>query len=263
MKSLEEFSTQSIYLQRSQAQASPSGQAVLAKLSGILDVFQANDKPYARATAPGRIPEAAQAIKHIRDLEVFTGEAAEGGMLDAEPSDPTEDSDRLLTSNPVDEHLTEMLPLPDYNETPRQLILTRREGWIIESLIGVSPPDKRYNDDEVDSDPQGEIPLTGSVIRPSDGLSPNPRHLFRRLASLREDATEIKESYGRALALPTRQDHDNCKELLIKLGVPVITAMIPYEAEGLASSLAKKGLVDFVGTEDSDVLAYEVGLLRT
>jgi hypothetical protein len=42
------------------------------------------------------------------------------------------------------------------------------------------------------------------------------------------------------------------------MGVPVLEAKIPFEAEGLAASLALSGLADYVGTEDSDVLAYKV-----
>jgi hypothetical protein len=46
------------------------------------------------------------------------------------------------------------------------------------------------------------------------------------------------------------------------MGVPVIEAEPPFEAEGVASALAKRGLVDYVGTEDSDVIAYDVSPAR-
>lgn len=81
-----------------------------------------------------------------------------------------------------------------------------------------------------------------------------------RLDQLIRTSPEVKRTYDRALAMPTPSDHDACMELVTRMGVPVIKAGIPYEAEGLASSLARAGLVDFVGTEDSDVLAYEVSL---
>ena len=79
-----------------------------------------------------------------------------------------------------------------------------------------------------------------------------------RLDELIARNPEVREIYNRALSLPKTSDHDDCKELLVKMGVPVLEAAVPFEAEGLAASLARAGLVDFVATEDSDVLAYEV-----
>jgi flap endonuclease-1 len=82
-----------------------------------------------------------------------------------------------------------------------------------------------------------------------------------RLEDLIEVTPHVRQIYQRALNMPSASDHDACRDLVVKMGVPVLEACIPYEAEGLAASLANAGLVDFVGSEDSDVLAYEVGHL--
>jgi hypothetical protein len=92
-------------------------------------------------------------------------------------------------------------------------------------------------------------------------LDPEPENTadpMERLDHLIKTSPEVKQVYERALAMPTPSDHDACMELVTRMGVPVIKAGIPYEAEGLAASLARSGLVDFVGTEDSDVIASEV-----
>lgn len=102
--------------------------------------------------------------------------------------------------------------------------------------------------------------LSSPHLQLEDNLDLDAMDPMDRLDELIRIAPEVKQTYERALAMPSPSDHDACMELVARMGVPVIKAGIPYEAEGLAASMARSGLVDFVGTEDSDVLAYEVSL---
>ncbi|KAK8845632.1 hypothetical protein IAR55_006348 [Kwoniella newhampshirensis] len=151
----------------------------------------------------------------------------------------------------LDEALQEM-SRGRVKETKRQAELTREEGEIIN--MALSTP----------TSPNPTPPSTPSPL-PSPSISFNTSTLdppITRLDNLIDALPVVREVYERALDIPSIADHEDCKELLGIMGVPVIEAVIPYEAEGLAASMAKKGLVDFVGTEDSDVLAYEGPLLR-
>jgi hypothetical protein len=74
----------------------------------------------------------------------------------------------------------------------------------------------------------------------------------------RQDSPARKAIYERALQVPTQRIFAQCRELLQRMGVPVVFAEVPFEAEGLAAALAKEGLVDYVGTEDSDAIPLGV-----
>jgi flap endonuclease-1 len=187
-------------------------------------------------------------VEQIRELELVSGESAEAGFDETIPETggPGE-----TPSNMIDEKLQELLPPDEWVETPRQMDLTALEGNIVESLLGV--PSRMMEVDE-SSEVEGQVapaPVHPATV-PIAAAIADLDDLMGRLH-------DVRHTYARQLALPSSSDHQDCRELLIKLGVPVVTAMIPYEAEGLASALAKEGIVDFVGTEDSDVLAYEVG----
>ncbi|WWD22585.1 hypothetical protein CI109_107078 [Kwoniella shandongensis] len=151
----------------------------------------------------------------------------------------------------LDETLQEMLE-GKVKETKRQAELTREEGEIINLALSPTTSSAAY---------PTPPPTPPSSPSPFPQLSA-PHSPITRLDHLIDALPVVKEVYERALDVPSIADHEDCKTLLGVMGVPVIEAMIPYEAEGFAASLAKKGLVDFVGTEDSDVLAYEGPLLR-
>ena len=168
--------------------------------------------------------EVVQALDHVRDLENLH-------LIVGQPSEPVD-----ITSSPLDddasvqvldEKLGEVIPAQLMKESPRQAELTRQEGDIYSTLLAV--------------------PENGEM-----------QEIFREVDNLLKTVPEIRATYERALNMPTQRHLDECKELLLIMGVPVIEAMIPYEGEGLAASLARAGKVDFVGTEDSDVLAYGV-----
>ncbi|WVQ78873.1 hypothetical protein IAT38_000964 [Cryptococcus sp. DSM 104549] len=183
----------------------------------------------------------------------------------------------------LDKKLESSLPMEEFTETRRQMELTREEGKIISAVLASpvvddTPPTSPLPPPTSPLAPPASplapptsslAPLTPPPTPPLDSLPPlsdipdtSDISPLERLDALIEIAPEARRTHERALDMPTKADHEDCKELLEKMGVPVIEAEIPYEAEGLASAMAKKGLVDFVGTEDSDVLGYEAPLLR-
>jgi len=200
-------------------------------VSELVDSYRQSAKPY--RSGPKETPEEVmEAIDHIRDLEVFEA------TLDEKPKLPEEEEDE--DTSLIDEKIQEIVPTDYFTESPTQTALTTEEGKVIEAFL--HPPE----------------PLPLPLVSVPEVDSPDQPTPMEQLDAIISKSPEVKDIYARALSLPTISDHNDCKELLVKMGVPVMEAMAPYEAEGLASSLAKAGLVDFVGTEDSDVLAYEV-----
>ena len=203
----------------------------IGHFSDLVDNYRKSNKPY--NGGPKETPEeVTEAIDHVRDLEDFSATLTEKSQAKEDEED----------SSLIDEKLQELVPTDHYTESPTQTALTIEEGKVIEAFLNptdTSPP------------PSVGIP---------EGEAPDVRTIKDRLDDIITRSPEIKGIYERALSLPTTKDHNDCKELLMKMGVPVLEAIAPYEAEGLAASMAKAGLVDYVGTEDSDVLAYEVSL---
>ena len=197
-------------------------------VSELVENYRKNVKPY--QGGPKKISQdVTEAIDHVRDLEEFS-DTLENQAVSSEEAEKT---------SLIDEKLQEIVPTNHFTESPTQTALTIEEGKVIQAFLrsAVALP-------SAPSDSRDEAVIMQTVKDQLDAvISRSP---------------EVKDIYDRALSQPTKIDHDDCKELLAKMGVPVLEAIAPYEAEGLASSLAKAGLVDFVGTEDSDVLAYEV-----
>lgn len=179
------------------------------------------------------------AIKHVTELERLHEAIGEPKSRDIYRSPPEDEETSVL-----DEALEQVVPEEAFTESKRQKELTEEEGRIINSFLA-------RQDVAVDSASEVEEIYTPDQTPP-----------MTRLEGLIESTPEMKAVYQRALNMPTSSDHDACRDLVIKMGVPVLEARIPYEAEGLAASLANAGLVDFVGTEDSDVIAYGVSSLR-
>lgn len=115
------------------------------------------------------------------------------------------------------------LPAAEYTETPKQRDLTEREAEVYDLAFG------------------GDVAAALGVLGDIEGR-------MSRVANI----------YERALAIPREEHHAACRELLKRMGVPIVFARVPYEAEGLCAAMALSGLVDFAGTEDSDVVAYGV-----
>jgi flap endonuclease-1 len=212
----------------------------LDSLSTVFDSFKRNYRP---PTARGRIRDTAdleEAIEHVKDLEDLEESIAGSSPASATPRDTNADQaadEGEMTI--IDEKLREIVPPDALSETPRQASLTRDEALIITELLS----------------PTNTIPEVEITI---DGVAAEPDSPQMMIEDLMWRAPEVRETYARALAIPKTSNHDECKELLLKMGVPVIMATAPFEAEGLGASLVKAGLADFVGTEDSDVLALSV-----
>ncbi|WVF65856.1 hypothetical protein IAT40_000593 [Kwoniella sp. CBS 6097] len=173
----------------------------------------------------------------------------------------------------IDETLAGLISPDKVPETPSQMALTKAEGEIINDIL--SPPSSPSLSSSAESAStfvqDGDVPDIEAIADPSSYRTPSSAEMesepdlpepLERLDALIEALPSVRGIYERALNLPSAADHEDCKELLLTMGVPVLEAKIPYEAEGLASALARRGLVDFVGSEDSDVLAYEGPLLR-
>ncbi|GMH33481.1 hypothetical protein BSKO_01315 [Bryopsis sp. KO-2023] len=67
------------------------------------------------------------------------------------------------------------------------------------------------------------------------------------------DAEKV-EKYSKRTVRVTRQHNEECKQLLMLMGVPVIDA--PSEAEAQCAVMCKEGLVYGVATEDMDALTF-------
>jgi len=176
------------------------------------------------------------ALKHVTELERLYEGVREPTPRDIWRSPPEEEETSVL-----DEALEQVVPEEAFRESKAQKELTEEEGRIINKFLGTSPV-KQINSEM------------------EEVFTPDQRPAMVRLEDLIEATPDVRAIYQRALNMPSPSDHDACRELVMKMGVPVLEARIPYEAEGLAASLANAGLVDFVGTEDSDVLAYEVSI---
>jgi flap endonuclease-1 len=176
------------------------------------------------------------ALKHVTELERLYEGVREPTSRDIWRSPPEEEETSVL-----DEALEQVVPEEAFRESKAQKELTDEEGRIINQFLGTNPFEEIKEEME-------EI------------FTPDQRPAMSRLENLIEATPDVRAIYQRALNMPSPSDHDACRELVMKMGVPVLEAGIPYEAEGLAASLANAGLVDFVGTEDSDVLAYEVSI---
>lgn len=141
-----------------------------------------------------------------------------------------EEDDDLIEVQPIE-------PSEEYSETPRQLQLTADENVMLEDAI------------------RG---LAGDAL----DLPAELGRLHTSALDLAASAQSVAITYDTSLSTPSAEDHRQTRELLAVMGVPLLEAEPPYEAEGVASAMAVAGFVEFVGTEDTDVLAYQAPLLR-
>ncbi|KAJ9125442.1 hypothetical protein QFC22_000403 [Naganishia vaughanmartiniae] len=127
-------------------------------------------------------------------------------------------------------------PAKEYTESPRQMALTSEEDLRLQDI-----------DQAMRSNTYDQSQIT---------------EFSREFDDLAERARLVSRTYERGHRIPTKWELEECQELMHVMGVPVVLAHPPFEAEGLASAMALAGIADFVGTEDSDVLGYEAPLLR-
>jgi flap endonuclease-1 len=210
-------------------------------------------------------------VEHIVELEKLSESldvAAERATLDHAERRST----RQAARDYVDDRLGELLPPGEFSETRRQNELTLEEGRIIEELMrpkSVEAEGVASEEPEAGSSSAGmETPVKPEAPSIPADVSSLPilagyldaAEPLDRLDALIEAAPPVRDIYDRALFVPTAETHADCRDLLARLGVPVLMAEPPYEAEGLATSLALAGVVDWVGSEDSDVIPLGVSL---
>lgn len=174
-----------------------------------------------------------------------------------------------------------------YTETARQRALSEMEAEVWE-VLGLQPPRSEYDEPAIHAPAEEELDAqtTAQVDRladeaasdteqpvdtdaiPMDELDASTmvRDVPAAMSILSEIMTlspPVRDTYVRALDMPLETHHAACRDLLTAMGVPILTATIPFEAEGLASALAIAGYVDYVGTEDSDAVVYGVSRMAS
>jgi len=80
----------------------------------------------------------------------------------------------------------------------------------------------------------------------------NKKKAFDKMESAETEEDKIK--YFKRCVIITKEQWDQCRDLLTTMGVPFINA--PEEADSQCAYLAKNGLVDAVLTEDMDILTF-------
>ncbi|GHJ85556.1 hypothetical protein NliqN6_1958 [Naganishia liquefaciens] len=153
----------------------------------------------------------------------------------------SEDDEQILTEaqdQTEDVEMKRALVEPDgsYTESLRQMALTAEEELLLQDLARSASSDVNN--------------------------SSRVRDIAKDVEDLQSRARIVAKTYARGHSLPAKWEIEEVQQLLRVMGVPVVLAHSPFEAEGLASAMALAGTVDFVGTEDTDVLAYEAPLLR-
>jgi flap endonuclease-1 len=216
-------------------------------------------------------PEVSQVIEYVRELEDLAEQVeAESTSTPeravAEEGEAQQRSEGAVSAREfVDERIEEIMP-ETVAESRRQNALTMEEGEIIDAFLTPRPEAPELGEEHAEartSLPESSLP--DKVLVEDDILevwTPSIDTPLHRLDDLISRLPDVLAIYDRSLHMPSQRDHANCRELLLKMGVPVIEAEPPFEAEGVASALAKRGLVDYVGTEDSDVIAYDVSPAR-
>lgn len=171
------------------------------------------------------------------------------------------------------EKMSEIMPPSLFSETRRQAAMSIEEGRILEASLGVcmslpspspspSPSAPTPPPTAVITSAKAKVPNARTTahsqpddLNPLSGIDP-----LRRLDDLIEAVPGTKAIYERALGQPSKHTYIDCQDLLHRMGVPVVLADAPYEAEGLATALTKAGLADWVASEDSDVIPLGVRL---
>lgn len=203
----------------------------MEELQGLIQEVQISSRPGSRR---GR-------KETLEALEESEGELPTPEQIDIQPLEDSEDTTLPLTDeqDPAEEsEIKRALVEPDttYTESPRQMMLTAEEELQLQDLV--------------------------QAVSSEDDTQSRVAELGRELADLRDRSELVSRTYRRGHSIPSKWELEECQQLMEVMGVPVILAHPPFEAEGLASAMALAGTADFVGTEDTDVLGYEAPLLR-
>ena len=210
----------------------------------LRDRFQKEDSDAAEVEATQQVGIAAASDQEPGSL---AGPDLVGSLQRMEIAQPVKSSVPVSSDSPApgeevqEEDLEEIAtvavePSADFTETPRQTTLTIQENYLLSDFITTITSD-----------------------------SPSQASLYefqQELRKLQDKAKEVARTYERSHSKPSSQDMTEAQELLEVMGVPIIQAAPPYEAEGVCSAMVLGGLADFAGTEDSDVLVYGASLLK-
>lgn len=210
----------------------------------LRDRFQKEDSDAAEAEATQQVEIAAASGQELGSLEATDLADSLRHIEIAEPvKSPKMASfeSSVLGEEVQEEDLEEIAtvavePSNDFTETPRQTTLTIQENYLLSDFITTITSD-----------------------------SPSQASLYdfqQELRQLQDKAKEVARTYERSHSKPSSQDMAEAQELLEVMGVPIIQAAAPYEAEGVCSAMVLGGVADFAGTEDSDVLVYGASLLK-
>ncbi|GMK55484.1 hypothetical protein CspeluHIS016_0205400 [Cutaneotrichosporon spelunceum] len=196
--------------------------ARIAELTALYEEYVIDSQPVLRPPSSEH-PTADAFEEEEEEIRRIAGDTAEHGKAVVAAADLLADEEGAAV---VDARLR-CLPAAEYTETPRQRDLSDREAEVFDLAF------------------RGHVALA-----------------LHELQQVEERMPGVADIFDRALAAPLESDHAACRELLRRMGVPIVFAHVPYEAEGLCAAMALSGAVDFAGTEDSDVVAYGAPLLR-
>ncbi|KAF8345313.1 PIN domain-like protein [Amanita rubescens] len=101
--------------------------------------------------------------------------------------------------------------------------------------------------------------LWSKILTPQEQLEPVTDIAVNDLT---QKSSIMSASYTRRTCAPTSKTYDESREILQAMGIPCVESTGTFEAEALASAIVRQGLADYVVSEDTDVLLYEVPLLR-
>jgi flap endonuclease-1 len=154
--------------------------------------------------------------------------ASTADAIDSQPADEDDQTEGLSS--------IAVPPTTEFTETTRQTILTTLEDYLLTDIYkSLISPETKPNDFD---------------------------QLEQEAISLDERARLVARTYERSHLKPTRNDMNEAVVLLTRMGVPIVWAEAPYEAESIAAGMTIAGTADYAGTEDSDVLGWGGKLLR-
>ncbi len=173
----------------------------------------------------------------------------------------------------VEEGTLAIEPEKEWRETRRQSGLTQGEMLLIEDIgkqISTLSPDQKTQSVmdltkytsllDLKEDIGSSLSSIAATKETSSGIDLSVHESL--LDVFMQEGIKIAKTHDRAMSLPSREDHEEVREFYVPWAYPVVIAQIPFEAEGIASHMAKAGLIDYVATEDSDVLAYGAPMIR-
>jgi flap endonuclease-1 len=215
----------------------------ISRLSWLADAYDSTTFTSDNSALPTLFEAFEEEETEVWRIASGLGPDAEGEALTVSAEIWADESEEISLA--LEARLLALEPASSYSETKRQRALTEGEGDVWELAFGSV---------SLESAPEAGEEGVGACSDLALGLTA----ALAQLDGLRADAPAVRATYVSNLIVPLESEHAACRDLLRKMGVPVLLAPVPFEAEGVASVMALRGEVDFVGTEDSDVIVYGV-----